>query len=128
MQAAPRDAARPKAVSMFSGNGALLFTKLIDLERSGEASRRHQSAPASRSRACKPDTFFSQLAHNNLSYPLFRNPDRIPDCPKRRARFPCPRYRPVTTDSARNLLLHSGDHRALDAFALFRRRQEKTPY
>jgi len=62
----------------------------------------------------------SQLAHSNLSHPLFRNPDRIPDCPKRRARFPCPRYRPVTIDSARNLLLHSSDHCALDACALFR--------
>jgi hypothetical protein len=65
-------------------------------------------------------SFFSQLAHSNLSHPLFRNPDRIPDCPKRRARFPCPRNRPVTTDSARNLLLQPPDHCALDACALFR--------
>jgi len=28
----------------------------------------------------KPDAFFlSQLTHNNLSYPLFRNPDHIPE-------------------------------------------------
>jgi hypothetical protein len=65
-------------------------------------------------------SFFSQLAHSNLSHPLFRNPDRIPDCPKRRARFPCPRNRPVTSDSARNLLLQPRDHCALEACALFR--------
>jgi hypothetical protein len=76
------------------------FVEAHEAVHQAVVSRRHQSAPASRSRARKPEAvFLSQLAQNNLSHPLFRNSERVTDRPQRRARFPCPRNRPAAHHS-----------------------------